>query len=375
MTNQLPLGLYVHYPWCKRKCPYCDFNSHPKNESLITDKSYLNVLLQDFQENLTYIDNRKFLSVYFGGGTPSLLAPNLMALLLKEISPYVTSDTEISMEANPGTVDKDRLKDYKDIGINRISLGVQSFNDKSLKLLGRIHDGKTALNACKAIVEAGFDNFNLDIMHGLPLQHNQEALEDLNKALDTGCNHLSWYELTIEEDTYFGAHPPKLPNEDELSLIEESGFELLAKANFERYEVSGYTKNKRCLHNQNYWYFGDYLGIGAGAHSKVRLGDITYRRANAENPHDYMSQVDEGDNYFYQVKRDELPFEFMLNRLRIFDDVKLEEFFNTTNLDFNVVRDKLLKAKAQGLLQMDDTHYRLTELGRWMLNDILELFL
>ncbi|MGN0928106.1 MAG: radical SAM family heme chaperone HemW [Succinivibrio sp.] len=375
MTNQLPLGLYVHYPWCKRKCPYCDFNSHPKNESLITDKSYLNVLLQDFQKNLTYIDNRKFLSVYFGGGTPSLLAPDLMALLLKEISPYVTSDTEISMEANPGTVDKDRLKAYKDIGINRISLGVQSFNDKSLKLLGRIHDGKTALNACKAIVEAGFDNFNLDIMHGLPLQHNQEALEDLNKAIDTGCNHLSWYELTIEEDTYFGAHPPKLPNEDELSLIEESGFELLAKANFDRYEVSGYTKNKRCLHNQNYWYFGDYLGIGAGAHSKIKLKDTTYRKANLEDPKAYMQSVENNSVKFFKVDKDSLPFEFMLNRLRIFDKVKIDEFTNTTALDFSVVEDKLHKACDKGLLVIENDSFYLTKLGRWMLNDILEMFL
>lgn len=375
MSSKLPIGLYIHYPWCIKKCPYCDFNSFPKDKSNCSDENYLNAVLSDFRQNQSYLGDRKFVSVYFGGGTPSLFPPKLMEKVLKEISPFLTDATEISMEANPGTVSLDLLKDYKSIGINRLSLGVQSFDDKCLKALGRMHNSKTAIESCEAIVKAGFDNFNLDIMHGLPNQTLDMALNDIKTANSLGCNHLSWYELTLEEDTYFGAHPPKLPNEDELTEIEENGFLLLEELGFNRYEVSGFTKDKRCLHNQNYWYFGDYLGIGAGAHSKVRLGDITYRRANAENPHDYMSQVDEGDNYFYQVKRDELPFEFMLNRLRIFDDVKLEEFFNTTNLDFNVVRDKLLKAKAQGLLQMDDTHYRLTELGRWMLNDILELFL
>ena len=375
MIDLLPVSLYIHYPWCIRKCPYCDFNSYPKNKSVCTDESYLNALILDFKQNINLISNRKFNAVYFGGGTPSLFSPKLMEKLMHEISPYCEENCEISMEANPGTVSLESLKDYRSLGVNRISLGVQSFDDRELKLLGRIHDGKTALNACKAIVEAGFDNFNLDIMHGLPLQHNQEALEDLNKAIDTGCNHLSWYELTIEEDTYFGAHPPKLPNEDELSLIEESGFELLAKANFERYEVSGYTKNKRCLHNQNYWYFGDYLGIGAGAHSKIKLKDTTYRKANLEDPKAYMQSVENNSVKFFKVDKDSLPFEFMLNRLRIFDKVKIDEFTNTTALDFSVVEDKLHKACDKGLLVIENDSFYLTKLGRWMLNDILEMFL
>ena len=375
MIDLLPVSLYIHYPWCIRKCPYCDFNSYPKNKSVCTDESYLNALILDFKQNINLISNRKFNAVYFGGGTPSLFSPKLMEKLMHEISPYCEENCEISMEANPGTVSLETLKDYRSLGVNRISLGVQSFDDRELKLLGRIHDSKAAIEACNNVIKAGFDNFNIDIMHGLPEQTTQKALADIKIAASLGCNHLSWYELTLEEDTFFGSHPPKLPNEDNLADIEEQGFVLLKELGFNRYEVSGYTKDRRCQNNLNYWFFYDYFGIGAGAHSKIQIGDKTCRRGNPQKPSSYIEEVKNKKNNFFEVKKSDLPFEFMLNRLRVFDETKYDEFENTTRLNFSTVKDKLEKAKGEGLLRFSDTGYALTDKGRWMLNDILELFL
>lgn len=375
MIDLLPVSLYIHYPWCIRKCPYCDFNSYPKNKSVCTDESYLNALILDFKQNINLISNRKFNAVYFGGGTPSLFSPKLMEKLMHEISPYCEENCEISMEANPGTVSLETLKDYRSLGVNRISLGVQSFDDRELKLLGRIHDSKAAIEACNNVIKAGFDNFNIDIMHGLPEQTTQKALADIKIAASLGCNHLSWYELTLEEDTYFGSHPPKLPNEDNLADIEEQGFVLLKELGFNRYEVSGYTKDRRCQNNLNYWFFYDYFGIGAGAHSKIQIGDKTCRRGNPQKPSSYIEEVKNKKNNFFEVKKSDLPFEFMLNRLRVFDETKYDEFETTTRLKFSTVKDKLEKAKGEGLLRFSDTGYALTDKGRWMLNDILELFL
>lgn len=375
MIDLLPVSLYIHYPWCIRKCPYCDFNSYPKNKSVCTDESYLNALILDFKQNINLISNRKFNAVYFGGGTPSLFSPKLMEKLMHEISPYCEENCEISMEANPGTVSLETLKEYRSLGVNRISLGVQSFDDRELKLLGRIHDSKAAIEACNNVIKAGFDNFNIDIMHGLPEQTTQKALADIKIAASLGCNHLSWYELTLEEDTYFGSHPPKLPNEDNLADIEDQGFVLLKELGFNRYEVSGYTKDRRCQNNLNYWFFYDYFGIGAGAHSKIQIGDKTCRRGNPQKPSSYIEEVKNKKNNFFEVKKSDLPFEFMLNRLRVFDETKYDEFENTTRLNFSTVKDKLEKAKGEGLLRFSDTGYALTDKGRWMLNDILELFL
>ena len=375
MIDLLPVSLYIHYPWCIRKCPYCDFNSYPKNKSVCTDESYLNALILDFKQNINLISNRKFNAVYFGGGTPSLFSPKLMEKLMHEISPYCEENCEISMEANPGTVSLETLKDYRSLGVNRISLGVQSFDDRELKLLGRIHDSKAAIEACNNVIKAGFDNFNIDIMHGLPEQTTQKALADIKIAASLGCNHLSWYELTLEEDTYFGSNPPKLPNEDNLADIEEQGFVLLKELGFNRYEVSGYTKDRRCQNNLNYWFFYDYFGLGAGAHSKIQIGDKTCRRGNPQKPSSYIEEVKNKKNNFFEVKKSDLPFEFMLNRLRVFDETKYDEFETTTRLNFSTVKDKLEKAKGEGLLRFSDTGYALTDKGRWMLNDILELFL
>lgn len=368
----LPLSLYVHYPFCMSKCPYCDFNSYKKDSFDIKDENYLNALLRDFDSLKDLVLDRPFVSIYFGGGTPSLFSPSLMGKLLDYVSSHISSDTEISMEANPGTVSLKSLCEYRSVGINRLSLGVQSFNDNHLKRLGRIHNAKDAKEACENALKAHFDNLNIDIMHGLPMQSSDEALSDLKIACDIGCSHLSWYELTIEEDTAFGEHPPKLPNEDVLADIESLGFEFLKDRGFNRYEVSGFYKGKKCLHNLNYWYFYDYAGIGAGAHSKFFNEGKTLRRANVADPKDFTCGI---KSEIFSVDKEDIPFEFMLNRLRVFNKISKKEFQNTTGLNFSVVEKRLLKAVNMGLLKMDDESYVLTSLGKTMLNDVLELFL
>lgn len=373
MPSLLPLSLYVHYPWCVRKCPYCDFNSRKKPVEEGLDGQYLRSLLDDFSKVSHYIQGRKLTSVYFGGGTPSLFNPHHMECLLETLDGYIDLHTEISMESNPGTVDIASLSAYRAIGINRLSIGVQSFNDVSLKRLGRIHDAKTALAACEAAHNAQFDNINIDLIHGLPQQSPAEAMQDLAMAVKMGTNHLSWYELTIEEGTAFGRKPPQLPDEDTLSEIETEGFSYLEEQGFERYEVSGFTKDSRpCRHNLNYWRFGDYLGIGAGAHSKLFLNGKTMRRACPESPLDYMS-----GNYgsYRTVPPEELPFEFMLNRLRVFDRIGIGEFSKTTALPFEKVEAQLIKAKTLGLIEFEKECFYVTNFGKTMLNDVLTMFL
>lgn len=368
----LPLSLYIHYPWCRRKCPYCDFNSYVKPDVQALDESYLEALLADYESLKPYVDKRNFISIYFGGGTPSLFAPKLMGKLLESLADKISATTEISMEANPGTVDYKMLCEYRALGVNRLSLGVQSFNDHSLKRLGRIHNAETAKEACKLALKAGFDNFNIDIMHGLPDQSVKEAMDDLNIAVGLGCEHLSWYELTLEEDTLFGKHPPCLPDEEILADIEEAGFIFLDKQGFKRYEISGFFKNKPCRHNLNYWYFYDYAGIGAGAHSKFFINNNTYRRSNIEDPKAF---IEGKNNDVYLVPAEDVPFEFMLNRLRIFNRIDLDEFTQTTALDKEIILPKLRDAQKLGLLDFDKNSYFLTSFGKRMLNDILELFL
>lgn len=366
----LPLSLYIHYPWCRRKCPYCDFNSYAKIEGL--DDSYLQALISDYESLSLYTAKRDFVSVYIGGGTPSLFPPKLLGKLLERISDKISSNTEISMEANPGTIDYKSLCEYKALGINRLSIGVQSFNDASLKRLGRIHNGKTAIEACEAALKAGFNNLNIDIMHGLPKQTLAEALADLQLAQALGCEHLSWYELTLEKDTAFGQNPPPLPSEDVLADIEEAGFAYLDEVGFKRYEISGYSRNLKCRHNLNYWYFYDYAGIGAGAHSKFFCDNKTLRRANVADPKAFISGK---SAEIFEVDSTDVPFEFMLNRLRVFNKIKIGEFKETTGLNFECVEAKLKHSQSMGLLEFAGDTYYLTALGKTMLNEILELFL
>ena len=370
----LPLGLYVHYPFCIRKCPYCDFNSYGEGSDSDRDILYFRRLKTDFSKALEEqnLKGRRFKSVYIGGGTPSLADTDLISEFLNFISGSLDSSVEISMECNPGTVDLNKLKAIKAAGVNRLSIGVQSFNSASLKRLGRIHDAESAKNAVESAVKAGFTDLNVDLMHGLPNQTASEALSDLKQALELGATHLSWYELTIEEDTKFGRHPPVLPSEDELADIEKEGFAFLSSSGFVHYEVSVFYKNKPCLHNLNYWNFGDYLGIGAGAHSKLFRDGQTLRRAQTERPADYMQRKDAA---FSAVPASDVPFEFMLNRLRIFNEIAASEFTQTTALPFSMVEKQLHKAESKGLVEFTENGYRISQLGRLMLNDVLELFL
>ena len=366
-------GLYIHYPFCLRKCPYCDFNSYARGGNENQDELYFARLKEDFSSWMPRIKDRKFISVFIGGGTPSLCDPVLIGDFIDFISPFLTKDCEITMEANPGTVDINKLKDFKTAGVNRLSIGVQSFNDVLLKRIGRIHDAATAKKACSDADKCGFSAFNIDLMHGLPGQSLEEALSDIKIAAALNCTHLSWYELTIEEDTYFGTHTPLLPSEDELYAIEEKGFPLLNSLGFNRYEVSAFTRDKHCVHNENYWRFGDYVGIGAGAHSKFFDGNKTIRKACPALPSDYLK----GDfGKFYTVDKLDIPFEYMLNRLRLFNDIKTFEYKLHTGQDFSLVKDVLDKAAALSLIEFkDDETYCVTAYGRQMLNDVLEMFL
>ena len=378
MNENLPLGIYVHYPFCVRKCPYCDFVSYSKAQCGIADEDYLFALLNEFKIKEPFVKGRTFRSIYFGGGTPSLFKPSCIGTLLETLSSYIDTGTEISMEANPGTVTKKLLKAYHDAGINRLSLGVQSFTDRALKALGRIHDSKSSFSACES-AQSIFDNFNIDLMHGLPGQSINEALYDLQCALDFSCTHLSWYELTIEEDTAFGTNPPALPDEDLLIATENEGFSFLNSNDYQRYEISAFHHGKPCQHNTNYWSFGDYLGLGAAAHSKLKIGSVTYRQSNYEDVPQYLKDVyllkESGDVRLQVVADSDLPFEFMLNRLRLLKETGIEEFSKTTGLDFNKVKPQLLKAQQLGLLYLNDTGYGLTEHGKWHLNEILKMFL
>ena len=388
------IALYIHYPFCVHKCPYCDFASLAQGADVVRDGQYIDLLIKEFELKIPLLNGRKLICVYIGGGTPSLCEPKLWGRLFEKIGPYLSDGAEISLEANPGTIDLALLKELRAVGFNRISIGVQSFNDQALKRLGRIHNAEEAISACKNAQKAGFYNYNLDIMHGLPRQDVSLALSDLKTALQMESTHLSWYELTLEEGTVFGDHPPVLPDEDVLYAIEQEGFYLLEQANFEHYEVSGYNLggNYRCIHNQNYWLYGDYLGIGAAAHQKFSLLEKTsegdtmhiYRSANSENYLEYMnscmkaySNLEEGVLSKNLVAQEEIAFEFMLNRLRLFNDqVSSNEYLMRTGMPINTIEKELKKIQAQGLIELEnDLSFSLNDQGRLMLNDVISYFL
>lgn len=289
----IPLSLYIHLPWCIRKCPYCDFNSHGVKDE-IPEQQYINTLIQDLDEDLVEIEDRSLISIFFGGGTPSLFSGHAITTLLQEIQKRIPfqKDIEITLEANPGTVEQQYIRAYHEAGVNRLSIGVQSFQDDKLKALGRIHGSQEAQQAIETAKQAGFNNFNIDIMHGLPNQSVEDACYDIQTAIELKPTHLSWYQLTIEPNTVFYSKPPTLPDEDTLWEIEEQGKALLAKAGYEQYEVSAYAKQGRqCQHNINYWEFGDYLGIGAGAHSKITdpKSKKIERKWKVKHPKDYLN--------------------------------------------------------------------------------------
>lgn len=370
------LSLYIHLPWCIKKCPYCDFNSHELKTELPED-AYIDYLIEDFKSHLDVIKHREIKSVFFGGGTPSLFSAKALDRLLKTLRSFIkfSDDCEITLEANPGTVEQTRFKHYFEIGINRISLGIQSFQADKLKALDRIHNDIEAHAAINAVKNAGFTNFNIDIMHGLPNQSVEDALYDLNEAIKHQPTHLSWYQLTIEPNTYFHKHTPTLPDEDTLEMIEQQGFRLLEKNHLNRYEISAYALNgKQSRHNRNYWLFGDYLGIGAGAHSKLTIDGKITRHWNHKSPYSYMKKDEPFFSNKIEVNGQDLVFEFMLNALRLFEPVSFEVFEERTGLNRDILNIPFLLAIKKELLK-DAPFIETTALGKKYLNDLCKIFL
>jgi len=369
-TQPIPLSLYIHFPWCVRKCPYCDFNSHAlKNE--LPEADYIKCLIQDLKQDMS---PRKLHSIFLGGGTPSLFSANALAQLFAEIPREKT--IEITMEANPGTFEQKKFSDFRNAGINRLSIGVQSFDNEKLKALGRIHDATEAINAIEQARDVGFENMNIDIMYGLPKQTYKEALADLQQAIDLQPQHISWYQLTLEPNTLFYHQPPPLPKHDALWEIEVAGKQLLKDHGYIQYEVSAYAKEGfTCQHNKNYWEFGDYLGIGAGAHAKITKSNSIIRTSKLKHPKAYMQTQ---NSYIASTKTltpSEIIFEFMLNALRLQHPISFDLFSNRTGLNKNSLEPTFDKANAAGLLEWDNEHFWPSERGRDYLNELLELFL
>jgi oxygen-independent coproporphyrinogen-3 oxidase len=377
-----PLALYVHMPWCVRKCPYCDFNSHAAPEQ-VPQGQYIDALLEDLQSDLPAVQGRLLTSIFFGGGTPSLFAPENIARLLEGVSREIAfaADIEITLEANPGTIEHGRFSGYRDAGINRVSLGAQTFNEEQLRLLGRIHGQHDITRAVEELRQAGIDNFNLDLMYGLPAQTLAQALQDVESALALQPAHISHYQLTLEPGTVFYHRPPPLPDPDDSWQMQIDCQALLAARGFEQYEVSAYARSgRRSRHNLNYWQFGDYIGIGAGAHGKLTMLDdanAIIRTTRVRQPREFMSRsADRRVIEVREVEAGELPFEFMLNRLRLIDGFGEAEFAARTGLPFETLNPKIASARQKGWLEQDGpAHWRATELGQRFLNDLQELFL
>ncbi len=372
-----PLSLYIHVPWCVRKCPYCDFNSHAVRDD-IPEQQYIEALLEDLRSERHLAQDREIQSIFIGGGTPSLFAADSYKQLLQEMNTIIpiSRGAEITLEANPGTFEQEKFTGYKDAGINRLSIGIQSFSNSQLQALGRIHSSDEAVRAA-SLARDIFDNINLDLMHGLPGQDTEGALSDLQQAIALVPDHLSWYQLTIEPNTEFNAKPPTLPVDETLWNIQEQGQSLLAENGFEQYEISAYARNnKRSNHNLNYWTFGDYLGIGAGAHGKITLPDTSsiIRRWKQKQPKGYLCCETRlsGEE---PITRDELAFEFMLNALRLSSGVPADLFIARTGLEAKQISDKLEIARQRGLLVNDPHLISPTQQGQLFLNDLLSLFL
>lgn len=376
----IPLSLYIHIPWCIRKCPYCDFNSHQKTQPL-PEKEYIQRLLFDLKQDLTrFSTTRSLVSIFIGGGTPSLFSAEAYDILLTGIQRLLPFEPkiEVTLEANPGTIEQARFKDYRAIGINRLSIGIQSFNAKHLERLGRIHDEKQAHLAVEMARNAGFDNLNLDLMHGLPGQSGPESLADLQEAINHQPEHLSWYQLTIEPNTVFYKTKPDLPKEDDIFDMEETGFSLLQKYHYQRYEISAFCQpNRASKHNLNYWLFGDYYGIGAGAHGKLSSedGQKIVRTRKHRQPNDYLSTEKECLIEWHELSNRDKPFEFILNTSRLEQAIPYQLWTKRTGLDLSLLLPNLKLAEQKGLVSCHQTHWQITPLGRRFANNLQMLFL
>lgn len=396
-----PLSLYIHIPWCVEKCPYCDFNSHAL-KSKVPEHDYVNALIADLDADIARFDlsARPLHSIFIGGGTPSLFSAEAIASLLTQVlSRFKQNDSqnnacennniEITLEANPGTVEADKFIGFAKAGVTRLSIGVQSFESDKLLKLGRIHNVSQAKFAAQLAHESGVKSFNLDLMHGLPNQSLDNALDDLKTAINLKPDHLSWYQLTIEPNTAFHSKPPKLPQDEVLWDIQDQGFKLLSDAGYQQYEISAFrlvnndkADDKQCQHNLNYWRFGDYLGIGCGAHGKITDSKkgVIQRTVKVKHPKGYLDQSRDPLDHLNTVTKDELPFEYMMNQLRLFSSFTLVEYQQRTGLAANTVLPTLLKAQNKKLMTCTDNHsnegkWQVTQHGHRYLNDLLELFL
>ncbi|WP_100622938.1 radical SAM family heme chaperone HemW [Candidatus Coxiella mudrowiae] len=369
----IPLSLYVHMPWCLRKCPYCDFNSHALHHPL-PEENYVQALLSDLKQRLSFIADRPIYTIFIGGGTPSLFSASAYEKLFYEMKKVLTlkEEIEITLEANPGSVEQSRFNGYQKIGINRLSLGIQSFQDDKLKKLGRIHTAENAKQAIQTAKRAGFKNINIDLMFGLPKQKIEDALFDLKNGIELDPTHISWYQLALEPQTFFYKHPPVLPSDDYIWEMQVKGQQLLKQQGFYQYEVSSYCRdNYFCQHNINYWEFGDYLGIGAGAHSKLTFENEIFRYWNIKNPRFYMHP----QNSFLEGQRslhpEELPLEFMMNALRLQKPIPLTLFTQRTRLEPHAISSWLKTIKKGKLLKLENNHLIVLPLGHQFLNELL----
>ena len=371
-----PLSLYLHVPWCVRKCPYCDFNSHAVKGD-IPEAQYLRAMLEDLDQDLDFADSREIQTVFIGGGTPSLMSGDFYQTLFRELRARLNlaPDAEITLEANPGTLEQGRFESFRSAGINRLSIGVQSFNPDHLATLGRIHDSDAAHRAIEAARQAGFDNFNVDLMHGLPNQTPANAIADLEAALSHNPPHLSWYQLTLEPNTEFYSRPPDLPDDDRLWDIYRQGSDFLKQRGFYDYEVSAWSQpGMASRHNLNYWTFGDYLALGAGAHGKISLADGSIRRYwKTRQPEAYLNRIGSRTAGSEGIATDDLPLEFLMNALRLSDGVEERLFTERTGLPLTSVAVKLEELRGDKLLEKH--RIQATDLGQRYLNSLLERFL
>ncbi len=375
-----PLSLYVHLPWCVRKCPYCDFNSHAVRDA-VPERAYVDALLRDLDTELPAVGGRRIETIFFGGGTPSLFSPESVARLLAgvRVRTKLAPETEITLEANPGTVDVERFKGFRDAGVNRLSIGIQSFDDEKLKALGRIHGRAEALRAAEAARQGWCDcGFNLDLMFGLPGQTLEQAVTDIRIAIEQQPTHISAYQLTIEPNTLFHAKPPVLPDDDAIWDMQQVIQAELATAGFKQYEVSAYARpGFECRHNLNYWQFGDYLGLGAGAHGKLTRASSITRTWKVKRPEDYLDKAGTtaAVGGTQTLAPDDAAFEFMLNALRLTDGFPVSLFTERTGLPLATVEPALRRAEANGFIARDAERIRPTDAGRRLLNDLLLGFL
>lgn len=386
-----PLSLYVHIPWCIRKCPYCDFNSHESRDD-IPEQEYVDALRLDLENDAVLAQGRKLTSIFFGGGTPSILSASAIAQIIKNAEELIgfEKDIEITLEANPGTFEQEKFSGFRAAGVNRLSIGIQSFNDKQLQLLGRVHGRDEALRAAEMARTAGFTNINLDLMHGLPEQSVEDAKADLAQAIALAPEHISWYQLTIEQNTAFYSNPPILPFEDTLADIQDEGQLMLAQAGYDQYEISAYAKNnQRARHNMNYWEFGDYLGIGAGAHSKITQPEYSkiFRMWKTRLPKHYLDAATSNrictnlaghQNVFGAdsdvLSRASLPLDFLMNALRLNAGVPTHYLAERTGLSMKALEPRWSEFTEKGLLEIADNHLRPTLMGRRFLNRVLEAY-